>query len=352
MPLLLVKQFAFDLELLAVAKALGYGRIEELPVRLAYRFTGSALRSTGVLRALSDTAAVFYRLRILRTYQRKRRFVRGRPLAPASAPLVAVVGPRSELGALDYPATVSDAAAADLVAVVTRTARPAGNWLSAAVPYFADPAVAAVVTPTVAPLHGAVRESAAAAVLESRLGGGSRRARYLPGNVRTVTDFPAHNVVIRRGDLEAAHAAGIDAESLVAWLAARGRRTVYTPETSISEPPPPVFAPHLRGTVRHARARGAVARRTRGGSLSAATTLSLLPAALAAGGVAVATASKRSRSAGLALTAAYAGITAASSALAAVRFRSVAVGALAAPALVATHVAYVAGFVDGLLRER
>jgi hypothetical protein len=71
-PLLLVKQFAFDLELLAVATALGHGRIRELPVRLEYRFTGSALRSSTVLRALWDTAAVFYRLRILRTYQRKR----------------------------------------------------------------------------------------------------------------------------------------------------------------------------------------------------------------------------------------------------------------------------------------
>ena len=42
-PLLLVKRFAFDLELLAVATALGRGRIKELPVRLEYRFSGSAL---------------------------------------------------------------------------------------------------------------------------------------------------------------------------------------------------------------------------------------------------------------------------------------------------------------------
>src|SRR5205823_7252505 len=41
MPLLLVKRFAFDLELLAVASALGYDRVRELPVRLDYRFSGS-----------------------------------------------------------------------------------------------------------------------------------------------------------------------------------------------------------------------------------------------------------------------------------------------------------------------
>ncbi len=39
----LVKRFAFDLELLAVARALGYGRVRELPVRLEYRFTGSGV---------------------------------------------------------------------------------------------------------------------------------------------------------------------------------------------------------------------------------------------------------------------------------------------------------------------
>ena len=71
-PLLLVKQFAFDLELLAVARLLGYTRVRELPVRLDYRFAGSEVGSKAVAVALWDTAAVFYRLRILRTYQRRR----------------------------------------------------------------------------------------------------------------------------------------------------------------------------------------------------------------------------------------------------------------------------------------
>src|SRR5690242_9613849 len=67
LPLLLVKRFAFDLELLAVAKSLGYDRIRELPVQLEYRFAGSGVGSVAVLGALWDTAAIFYRLRILRT---------------------------------------------------------------------------------------------------------------------------------------------------------------------------------------------------------------------------------------------------------------------------------------------
>src|SRR3954452_21213263 len=103
-PLLLVKQFAFDLELLAVSAALGYGRIEELPVRLEYRFTGSALGSRAVVRALLDTAAVFYRLRLLRTYQRKRLLLGARPTARGDAPLVSIVGDPAASGSLDYPA--------------------------------------------------------------------------------------------------------------------------------------------------------------------------------------------------------------------------------------------------------
>src|SRR5436190_2256171 len=103
MPLLLVKQFAFDLELLAVAKALGLGRAKELPVRLDYRFSGSALRSSTVVRALLDTGAIFYRLRILRTYQRKRRLVGRLVQRPEEWPLVSVLGDRAAAGALDYP---------------------------------------------------------------------------------------------------------------------------------------------------------------------------------------------------------------------------------------------------------
>jgi glycosyltransferase involved in cell wall biosynthesis len=347
MPLLLVKRFAFDLELLAVASALGHDRIRELPVRLEYRFTGSALGSGAVMRALWDTAAIFYRLRLLRTYQRRRGLF-GAAAATDVLPTVQVEG---DAARLDYPClTTGDA---ELVAVLTQGARPAGNWISAAVPYFADSDVAAVVVPTVAPVHVGVRERAAAAVLESRLGGGSRRARHFPGNVRVVADYPTASVVARTGDYGAARAAKVDPEGLVAWLHERGRRTVYTPDSSVSAVPAPVFGPHLRETHAHAQARGTVARRGRGRTLSAATALSLLPAAFAVLGLALALAANgAARDVGVVLVVVYAACVLGSAALAAVRFRSLFAGLLVAPALVVTQLVYVAGFAQGFVRPR
>jgi glycosyltransferase involved in cell wall biosynthesis len=350
-PLLLVKRYAFDLELLAVSTALGYGRIEELPVRLDYRFTGSGVGSRAALQALWDTAAIFYRLRILRTYERKRRLVR-RGRLPAE-PLVSVRAEPEAIEPLDYfrlehlapDASLRDAAG-EIVAVLGPRTRPAGNWVTAAVPYFADPDVAAVIAPTVAPLLGSLRTRAAAAVLESRLGSGSRRLGYFPGNVRFVADLPAESVVARRTDLAEAEAAGVTDEELVAWLAARGRRTVYTPDTSLTVEPAPLVRPHLADTFGYARARGSAARRSRGRSLSSATALSLAPAGAAVAGGALLAAGATTVGAGLVL--AYAGALALSGAHAALRFRSVAVGVLEPPAVVASQAAYLAGFVRGL----
>jgi hypothetical protein len=346
MPLLLVKRFAFDLELLAVAASRGYDRMREFPVRLDYRFSGSGVGSLAVLGALFDTAAIFYRLRILRTYERKRQLLRG--AAPHELPRVTFVGEPEAAVALDYPRLGDDG---ELVALLAAGARPAGNWVSASVPFLADPHVAAVVVPTVAPLRGSLATRVAAAVLESRLGGGSRRSLYLPGNVRYVSDYPADSIVIRAADHREALAAGVDAERLVSWLSDRGRRTIYTPDTSISVVSAQLVRPHLRESLAHARARGAAARHTRGRSLSAATTFSYAPLTAALAGSALVIADVGSP-VGVGLLIGYAAALAASGIHAAARFRSVAVGLLEPPAVIATQVAYVAGFGRGLVTGR
>lgn len=71
LPLLAIKKFAFDLELLVVARQLGYRNICEAPIQLDYQFE-STVNLGSAWHVLWDTAAIFYRLRILRYYDRRR----------------------------------------------------------------------------------------------------------------------------------------------------------------------------------------------------------------------------------------------------------------------------------------
>jgi len=71
LPLLAIKRFAFDLELLVVARTLGYKKVMEAPVELNYKFQSTAdLKATW--NVLWDTAAIFYRLHFLRFYAHQR----------------------------------------------------------------------------------------------------------------------------------------------------------------------------------------------------------------------------------------------------------------------------------------
>jgi glycosyltransferase involved in cell wall biosynthesis len=71
-PLLAIKRFAFDLELLVVARFLGYRKVCEAPIKLDYQFE-STVNLGSAWWVLWDTAAIFYRLRILRYYKHQRR---------------------------------------------------------------------------------------------------------------------------------------------------------------------------------------------------------------------------------------------------------------------------------------
>lgn len=74
LPRLLVKRYAFDLEMLAVARHLGYKRIFEAPIKLKYNFKDitHAFTLESIYHILIDTMAIFYRLYILRYYDRDR----------------------------------------------------------------------------------------------------------------------------------------------------------------------------------------------------------------------------------------------------------------------------------------
>lgn len=68
-PLLLVKKYAYDIELLALAKRHGF-TITEAPVTLKLNFSNSGVYLSSILKTLWDTLAIFYRLRILKYYDK------------------------------------------------------------------------------------------------------------------------------------------------------------------------------------------------------------------------------------------------------------------------------------------
>lgn len=70
-PLLLIKRYAFDVEVLAVAAAFGFDRVREIPIRLDYRFSGTGIDRTAVARMMQDTLAIAYRIHLRHWYVRQ-----------------------------------------------------------------------------------------------------------------------------------------------------------------------------------------------------------------------------------------------------------------------------------------
>ena len=66
MPLILIKRFAFDLEFLVIANKFKY-KIVEAPIVMRYRFK-STINASSVFWMLWDTVAIFYRLKIRKSY--------------------------------------------------------------------------------------------------------------------------------------------------------------------------------------------------------------------------------------------------------------------------------------------
>lgn len=71
-PLLLIKRYAFDLEVLAVAAGFGFDRVQEMPINLQYRsFTGTGIDRRAVRSMFVDTIAIAYRIHVRHWYVRQ-----------------------------------------------------------------------------------------------------------------------------------------------------------------------------------------------------------------------------------------------------------------------------------------
>lgn len=71
LPRVVVKQYAFDLELLVLAKKLGYRRIFEAPVNLDFNTITTGVKLKTIWRIILDTLGIWYRLHITHYYDQK-----------------------------------------------------------------------------------------------------------------------------------------------------------------------------------------------------------------------------------------------------------------------------------------
>lgn len=298
---MLVKTYAFDLELLAIARQRG-ARIAEAPVTIRFGQKFGALSWSTVKAMAKDSLAVFYRLRVLDYYRKVEVPPAGSEpvsvsvviacpgdsamlregiaaiLAGSMRPLEIVVLPdepfewRGDSAVIVHatgkvrPAEKRNAGIAlargDVVAFIDDDAYPDVNWLKYAVKYFADASVGAVGGPGVTPPNDGRMRRLGGEVYENLLVSGVYRYRYRAGGVcRDVDDFPSCNLLVRKSTLEAIGGYRTDfwpgEDTLLCRdIIARGLRIVYDPWVVVCHHRRALFAAHLRQLGRYAFHRG------------------------------------------------------------------------------------------------
>ncbi len=280
---LLVKKFAYDIELLAVAVRFGY-RIREIPVVLDFKrqLRWGRIRLADVLHLFVDTLAIFYRLRILRYYDTERP-----PLPKERKDVLVVVidGCPSEevVERLTFDGVsriaclrengisedrtdksghpvftsrtsmanwiASQAGETEAVGFLSRDCLPIGSWVKSALRNFADPEVEAVCGPVIpGPLSG-MGEKIAGMVFSSPYtrGADARLHSYKP--VASVQKGLSCNLFLRTGLFveDGLEAAGYSfGEEYFHDTSPRRNRMRYDPDVAVSRRIPPFPFPYLR----------------------------------------------------------------------------------------------------------
>jgi glycosyltransferase involved in cell wall biosynthesis len=381
-PHLLVKRYAFDLELLAVARDMGFGRIAEQPVRLQYSFGATGIAPLAIAQALLDTAAIFYRLRILRYYRRRRAIVGERRGTTRLTTTIAVIGEGADARATEatlaaiaeleqQPSQLSvelvdpqwpgddvtarrlralEAAETDLIAFLSPGTVPSSNWLSSLLPYFVNERVVAVGGPLIPRATGGLATSAAAAMYESRFAAGPLARRHVPGNLREAPDQKVENLLVRcaaaRESAAFADAAARHNDGDVAHHLSATGRLLFTPDAPLLVAPPRLGRPLLRTVHDHARARGRAVGAGRRAPLSAFAPAAFT-IAVALGPVLPVLSPRSRRGAAIALGL-YGATLSYAATHAGLRHRSVAVALTFGVAAPGGHLAYGTGFLRGV----
>ncbi len=215
---MLVKAFAFDLEILSIAHAKGF-KVSEAPIHLQFGEKLGCLSWSNVKQVMLDTLAIFYRLRILRYYgsvevapqQENPMLVSVVIVCPAPSPylteclnalahqtyshfeVIVLPNELTSLGDFPFPLQVIPTgktrpaekrnlgiqkAKGEIVAFLDDDAYPVANWLEQAVKYFTLPDVGGVGGPGVTPPGDPFMAQAGGRVYANLLVSGNYRYRY------------------------------------------------------------------------------------------------------------------------------------------------------------------------------
>lgn len=316
---MLVKTYAFDLELLSIAHQRG-AKIAEAPVVIKFGNKFGALKANTVRTMALDSLAVFYRLRILKYYAHAEV-----PKRMERDPLVSIViacparswmldeclkgianqsyrnfevivlpdeRPDSleDLDKLDIldrlrviptgkvrPAEKRNLgireAKGDIVAFIDDDAYPDAHWLEYAIKYFGEESVGGVGGPGVTPPDDRYLARVGGRVYDNVLVSGNYRYRYKAGGVRRdVDDYPSCNLFVRKSLLDSFGAYRTDfwpgEDTLLCKdIIDNGKRIVYDPWVIVNHHRRAVFGPHLRQLGRYAFHRGYFCKRFPSNSL-------------------------------------------------------------------------------------
>jgi glycosyltransferase involved in cell wall biosynthesis len=301
---MLVKTYAFDLELLSIAYGRG-AKIVEAPVSIKFGDGFGALSIRTVRQMLMDSLSVFYRLRILNYYahvevppplehlpfisiviacpngswmldeclealahQTYREFeVIVLPDFECSLPKnykysLSVI-PTGKVRPAEKRNVGIAAAKGEIVSFIDDDAYPDSRWLENAVKYFAEPTIGALGGPGVTPPGDGFWASCGGNVYENILVSGNYRYRYLGGRVRKdIDDYPSCNLFVRKDVLDAIGGyrtnfwPGEDTLLCEDIVLKAKKRIVYDPWTLVYHHRRPLFAAHLRQLGRYGFHRG------------------------------------------------------------------------------------------------
>ena len=235
---MLVKRWAYDLELLVIAHRLGY-KIVDAPVKIDFKSRFGRMKFEDLYYTGIDTLGVFYRTRILGFYDRAFERTGSRPTVSIVVPVKRpnpnlfecieaclrldypkfeiIVLPDDPLKASDHRVRViatgpvgpsqkrdigSRAATGELLAFLDDDAYPIEDWLTNAASNFVSPDIAAVGGPGVTPPTDRYWAQVSGQIYTSLIVSGPHICRYTPQRHREVDDYPSCNLIVRKSIFE------------------------------------------------------------------------------------------------------------------------------------------------------